>query len=132
MPRTVRRGGGYSSNYLNWQSNLLASVDNVLIAPFDGEIAIGSSEVPGDLNADGTVNSGDLDIVRANWGQSVPVGDLASGDPSEDGLVGSADLDIVRANWGATAAAAAVPEPGVWLYFGIAGIAGTALRRRRW
>ncbi len=126
-----KASGGYSSNYLNWQSNLLASVDNVLITPFDGEIVIESSAVPGDLNADGVVNSGDLDIVRANWGQSVPVGDLASGDPSQDGLVGSADLDIVRANWGATAAASAVPEPGAWVCLGLAGIAGLALRSRK-
>ncbi len=61
----------------------------------------------GDLNADGLVGSADLDIVRANWGQSVEPGDLLAGDPSGDGTVGSADLDIVRANWGAGVSAAA-------------------------
>jgi hypothetical protein len=66
--------------------------------------------IPGDLDGDGFVGSSDLDIVRANWGQTVPAGSLAQGDPSEDGLVGSADLDIVRANWGRSTAAA-VPEP---------------------
>ena len=66
----------------------------------------------GDLNGDGFVGSGDLDIVRAAWGQSV-TGGAAEGDPSLDGVVGSADLDIVRANWGATANPAAVPEPNV-------------------
>ncbi len=60
-----------------------------------------STHLPGDLNGDGYVGSGDLDIVRANWGQSVTAGDLTMGDASGDGLVGSADLDIVRANWGA-------------------------------
>ena len=66
--------------------------------------------LPGDLDGDGLVGSADLDIVRANWGQTVTAGDLLAGDPSADGQVGSADLDIVRANWGNTAAAA-VPEP---------------------
>ena len=69
--------------------------------------------IPGDLNDDGMVGSADLDIVRANWGQTVTAGDLLHGDPSEDGQVGSADLDIVRANWGNTAAAA-VPEPATF------------------
>jgi hypothetical protein len=63
----------------------------------------------GDLNGDGSVNSGDLDIVRGNWGRTVS--GLAEGDANGDGTVNSADLDIIRANWGATAAAA-VPEPG--------------------
>jgi len=65
--------------------------------------------LPGDLNGDGLVGSADLDIVRANWGQSVS--GPADGDADGDGLVGSADLDIIRANWGASAASA-VPEPG--------------------
>ena len=68
--------------------------------------------IDGDLNDDGSVNSGDLDIVREHWGDTVTAGDLLSGDPSGDGFVGSADLDIVRGNWGNTAAAA-VPEPGM-------------------
>lgn len=70
--------------------------------------------LPGDLNGDGLVNSADLDIVRGNWGQTVPAGSLGSGDPSNDGLVGSADLDIVRTNWGA-GALASVPESGTLL-----------------
>ena len=68
---------------------------------------IEQSPLSGDLNADGFVGSADLDIVRANWGQTVPAGSLSDGDPSGDGLVGSADLDIVRANWGTNIPAAA-------------------------
>ena len=68
-----------------------------------------SQGIPGDLNGDGFVGSGDLDIVRGAWGQSVS--GAAAGDPSGDGVVGSADLDIIRGNWGATSAATAVPEP---------------------
>jgi len=66
------------------------------------------------LNGDGTVGSGDLDLVRAWWGQEVTPGDTSQGDADGDGVVGSGDLDIVRANWGS--GIAAVPEPGtVWL-----------------
>ena len=71
---------------------------------------VGEPSIAGDLDGDGFVGSSDLDIVRANWGQTVTAGDVAAGDPSGDGSVGSADLDVVRANWGAQAAAA-VPEP---------------------
>jgi hypothetical protein len=83
----------------------------------------------GDLNGDGYVGSADLDIVRAHWGQTVPIGDLLMGDASGDGYVGSGDLDIVRANWGGSAAA--VPEPGTTalLAVGLA-LVGMTLRRR--
>ena len=70
--------------------------------------------IPGDLDGDGTVGSGDLDIVRSNWGQSVTAGDLSLGDANGDGMVGSGDLDIVRANWG-TGLPSAVPEPATLL-----------------
>ena len=88
----------------------------------DFSCAPAEAALPGDLNADGMVGSADLDIVRANWGQSAS--SPAEGDPSGDGVVGSADLDIIRANWGATAASA-VPEPAVgvlvgWLAFVVA------------
>ena len=57
-----------------------------------------------------TASSGasDLDLIRANWGNAVPPGDLLSGDANADGTVNAADLDVVRANWGAVAAADAV------------------------
>ena len=48
--------------------------------------------IPGDLNGDGMVGSGDLDIVRGNWGQTVTPGDLASGDANGDGTVGQRRL----------------------------------------
>ena len=78
---------------------------------------IARASIPGDLNGDCMVDSEDLDIVRENWGKSVPPGDLAMGDPSEDGFVGSRDLDIVRANWGEQCPAT-VPEPCDMLLLG--------------
>ncbi len=67
-------------------------------------------DLPGDLNGDGAVNSGDLDLVRGNWGTTVTPG--TSGDANGDGVVDSGDLDIVRANWGATLPGS-VPEPSL-------------------
>ena len=78
--------------------------------------------LPGDLNGDGAVNSGDLDLVRGNWGTSNP-----EGDANDDGVVNSGDLDLVRGNWGATVTAA-VPEPGCLVL--LAGLLGVMLRRR--
>ena len=65
------------------------------------------SGIPGDLNNDSMVNSSDLDIIRANWGQTVTPGSLLDGDPTGDGTVNSDDLNIVRANWGSTMQVAA-------------------------
>ena len=64
--------------------------------------------IPGDLNQDGNVNSSDLDVIRAHWGETVTPGDLLSGDGSGDGLVNSDDLNLVRANWGYGYSSAAV------------------------
>ena len=54
----------------------------------------------GDADGDNAVGSGDLDTVRAHWGETVDPFDLDHGDLSGDGVVNSKDLDLVRANWG--------------------------------
>ena len=83
----------------------------------------------GDLNGDGFVGAGDLDIVRANWGQTTVPGDYAAGDASGDGRVDSADLDMIRANWGSgTMPVSAVPEPGVGVML-VCGMGFLARRR---
>ena len=64
--------------------------------------------IPGDLDNDGQVGSSDLDVIRANWGQTVPPWSFADGDPSGDGMVGGADLDVIRANWGGSVPTATV------------------------
>ena len=93
-------------------------------------IAGAVTPLEGDLDGDGYVGSSDLDIVRANWGQTVTPGDLSVGDADGSGLVGSGDLDIVRANWGQGAPASAVPEPSLaMLLIAIAGWAFTTRRK---
>ena len=89
------------------------------------EELVSPETLEGDLNGDGTVGSADLDLVRANWGQST-----SEGDANGDMLVGSADLDIVRANWGRSIPTSAVPEPGAVLLVAILTLFGVWKRRR--
>jgi hypothetical protein len=76
--------------------------------------------VVGDLNADGFVGIGDLNIVLSNWNQNVPPGEASLGDPSDDGFVGIDDLNTVLGNWNAgtppppgAEASANIPEPSI-------------------
>ncbi len=68
----------------------------------------------GDLDSDGTVGVADLDIILANWGQSVTPFDETQGDVNGDGLVGDADLQAVLDQFGNTTypTSSSVPEPG--------------------
>ena len=106
--------------------NFIGYIDEMTLTAFEESTEPG---LPGDLNNDGMVGSGDLDIVRAHWGESVTPGEWSVGDPSGDGSVGSADLDIVRANWGASSPAS-VPEPGGVLLV-VCGMVCLARRMRR-
>ena len=63
--------------------------------------------VVGDVNGDGFVGQGDLDIVLGVWGQSVPPADPRA-DLTGDGAVGQGDLDRILANWGSGALVPAV------------------------
>ncbi len=76
------------------------------------------SLVPGDYNASGQVEQGDLDLVLSNWGFDTDANGIPTGwtnDPP-GGLIDQAELDGVLLNWGGTAAPnftglASVPEP---------------------
>ncbi len=89
------------------------------------------SPLVGDLDGDGFVGINDLNIVLANWNQSVPPGDPLA-DPSGDGFVGIDDLNEVLGNWNAGTppnAITNIPEPATVGVLAIAGLA--SLNRRR-
>lgn len=76
--------------------------------------------VAGDLTGDGFVGVDDLDLLLANWGQSVAAHNRALGDPSGDGLVGQADMELVLANWGGgNLPGVNIPEPGTLALIGL-------------
>ena len=85
--------------------------------------------LPGDLNGDSAVNSADLDVIRAYWGQTVTPGDLTQGDADGNGTVGSGDLDVVRGNWGAVPAADLSPSAADTVYAATAKEPSSRLRR---
>jgi hypothetical protein len=72
----------------------------------------------GDVNSDGFVGISDLNILLANWNQTVPIGDISQGDLAGigDGFVGVSDLNVVLGNWNSGAPPSngftnVVPEP---------------------
>lgn len=87
-----------------------------------------------DPSMDGFVGIEDLNIVLANWNQSVTPGDGLAGDLNGDGFIGIEDLNNVLANWNQgtpppSEVLSTVPEPAcaVVMMLGILG----AVRRRR-
>jgi len=84
--------------------------DSFTYTAYDGEkhsveatvtITVGQSSSPtGDLDGDGFVGQGDLDMILDKWGWTVDPSDPA--DVNGDGFVGQDDLDTLLANWGAS------------------------------
>jgi hypothetical protein len=85
---------------------------------------------PGDLNIDGNVNFADLNVLLANYG--LP-GDASTGDIDGSGVVDFADLNQLLSNCqsSATAASAAVPEPGSLALLAICLFCALQLPRRK-
>lgn len=67
---------------------------------------------PGDVNGDGYVNQGDVDILASNWQHGVSGAANATrimGDLNDDGKVDGSDVTILAFYWGAMPIP--VPEP---------------------
>lgn len=62
--------------------------------------------VPGDANADGTVNGLDIAAVSSHWLEH----DAALGDVNTDGIVNGLDVTAIASHWLQTAVTAAQPE----------------------
>ena len=78
---------------LGWSSTIVCG-DRVLVT------SVGATGTRFDVNEDGRIGSYEYDLVAANWGQSVPIGNLHQGDFVGDGIVDSSDLSFVRERWG--------------------------------
>jgi uncharacterized lipoprotein YddW (UPF0748 family) len=90
----------------------------------------------GDLDGDGFVGIGDLNIVLGAWNQNVAPGNPALGDPTGDGFVGIDDLNLVLGNWnlgtppGAPQGGSVIPEPASVAILGFGCALGTLNRKR--
>lgn len=112
--------GSFSATYtLNLSDEDIAgATGQILTLQLLGEVA---ASLAGDLDGDGFVGITDLNIVLAVWNSSQTPFDQA--DPSGDGFVGIQDLNIVLGNWNAgTPPGTAIPEPGVGILLGMAGL----------
>lgn len=98
------------------------------------EVTILDDLLAGDYDADGVVDGADFLLWQRTFGTAVePAGSGADGD--ESGLVDGGDLNVWQASFGqssggATAAVAAVPEPGAALLAAAALVGAGSMRRR--
>ena len=122
----IREYDGTTGTYLGVFANI-PNAWNMTMAPSEVKI-------PGDANGDGRVDGSDVTILAGNWqygvGEVDPDGTWAMGDFNSDGRVDGSDVTILAGNWqyGVTAAASAVPEPGVMLLI-FSAIVGMLIRR---
>jgi hypothetical protein len=87
-----------------------------------------------DVNADGFVGIGDLNILLGNWNGSVPTGSIDHGDLAGigDGFIGISDLNVILSNWNTGTppnATALIPEPNTLALLTLGSL--SALRRQR-
>jgi hypothetical protein len=84
-----------------------AAATTITMPASDAEVTATYSAVAppllGDLNGDGFVGQGDLNIVLSQWGKGAPPHDPITdprADANHDNFVGQGDLNIVLADWG--------------------------------
>ena len=102
---------------------------NTTLSPPRIAARVGITINPGDYNSDGTVDLGDFDVLKSNFGNS---GVFADGDENFDGTINLDDFFAFAAIFNAGGGgAAAVPEPGAWALALVAGAGLVVLRRPR-
>jgi hypothetical protein len=85
--------------------------------------------LPGDLNEDGYVNLGDLNILSDNYGKTSAA--WYEGDINFDGTVNLGDLNILSDHYGQGGGVAPIPEPSTAVLALLLGAMGLAWRLRR-
>ena len=140
IPIITTRSGGISGTFANVSvgvdSTVITGVEVSVLYSFQAvTVQITAAKLIGDLNGDGIVGIGDLNIVLSNWNQNVESDSWLFGDPSGDGFVGLEDLNVVLGAWNATlppqqGGTVAVPEPVSWAIWG-SGVVLVSCRRRR-
>jgi hypothetical protein len=82
--------------------------DRLIVARADGHAIVppavpapATAGLPGDFNADGSVDSGDYVVWRKNVGRT-NIGSFLAGDATGDGVVDSLDFQIWKQNFGRT------------------------------
>lgn len=130
IPRSLI-GNPDGFDFTLWSDNSVAADDYYPNIGLDGFRYLVDGPLAGDLDGDGFVGIGDLNLILSNWNLSVTPGDLTSGDFDGDGFVGITDLNGVLGNWNAGTPPgeyANIPEPTTLLILGVC--VPTILRRR--
>lgn len=113
----------FTGGTLGW--SLAYTVDGVAIEHLTATV-----RVAGDATGDNVVGIEDLDLLLANWGETVTPGVFDQGDFTGDGLVNNADLQLALSNWSlGTPPNTNIPEPGALALLVLGGLA--LLRRQR-
>ncbi|MEM8781310.1 MAG: hypothetical protein AAGE65_00520 [Planctomycetota bacterium] len=129
------RNGGVTGNFTDLELIDLPGIAAQLTYFADRvDVTFSRLNLPGDFNASGQVEQGDLNLVLNNWGVNTAAAGIPSGWVNTDGLDGAVDqaeLNAVLNNWGSTLAPSfagpAVPEPAAALVW----IGGSWLGTRR-